>query len=86
MHRLPDAAGDPRELPELLQRPLKRAIARGDVDPDTNLNLVADVALPVILHRAMWDERFLDSLLDEVLMRLVRPMWADPPVPSLDVS
>lgn len=60
---------------ESLQRPLKRAIARGDISPETDLNLIADVALPVLLHRAILDDvlddEMVDSLLDNVLMNLV---------------
>ncbi|WP_238349248.1 TetR/AcrR family transcriptional regulator [Pseudomonas putida] len=61
---------------ESLQRPLKRAIARGEVSPEADLNLVAELALPALLHRAMLDEiideRVLTSLVDDVLMKLVR--------------
>lgn len=60
---------------ESLQRPLKRAIARGDISPETDINLIADVALPVLLHRAILDdildEEVVKSLLDDVLMNLV---------------
>lgn len=60
---------------ESLQRPLKRAIARGDISPETDLNLMADIALPVLLHRAILDdildEEVVKSLLDDVLMNLV---------------
>lgn len=60
---------------ESLQRPLKRAIARGDISPETDLNLIADIALPVLLHRAILDdildEEVVRSLLDDVLMNLV---------------
>ncbi|MEE4452102.1 TetR/AcrR family transcriptional regulator [Novosphingobium resinovorum] len=60
---------------ESLQRPLKRAIARGDISPETDLNLIADVALPVLLHRAILDdvldEEMVKTLLDDVLMNLV---------------
>lgn len=61
---------------EVLQRPLKRAIARGEISPETDLGLVPDIALPLLLHRAMWDEiiddRVVASLVDNVLLRLVR--------------
>jgi len=61
---------------DALQRPLKRAIARGEIGPETDLNLIPDVALPVMLHRAMLnemiDERVVNYLLEEVVMRLVR--------------
>lgn len=60
---------------ESLQRPLKRAIARGEISPEADLNLVAELALPALLHRAMLDElideRVVTSLVDDVLMRLV---------------
>lgn len=59
---------------EATQRPMMRAIARGEVGPDVSLSLVTDVALPIMHHRAIWDEPidddFLDRLLDEVLMPL----------------
>lgn len=58
-----------------LQQPLKRAIARGEIGPHTDLDLISQVALPVLLHRAMLDdiidERVVRSLLDDVLMKLV---------------
>ncbi len=60
---------------ESLQRPMKRAIARGEIGPETDLNLVSEIALPVLLHRAMLDEiiddRVVRMLLDDVLMKLV---------------
>lgn len=58
-----------------MQRPLQRAIARGEIPPDTNINLIFEIALPVLLNRAIWnesiDDRYVDFLLDDVLMRLV---------------
>jgi AcrR family transcriptional regulator len=60
---------------ESLQRPLKRAIARGEISPETDLDLVPQVALPILLHRAMFDEivddRVVANLLDNVLMKLI---------------
>ncbi|MGU7773530.1 TetR/AcrR family transcriptional regulator [Burkholderia sp. MR1-5-21] len=60
---------------ESLQRPMKRAIARGEIRPETDLNIVSEIALPVLLHRAMLDEiiddRVVRMLLDDVLMKLV---------------
>ncbi|OIJ65018.1 TetR/AcrR family transcriptional regulator [Streptomyces mangrovisoli] len=59
---------------EVLQRPFKRAIARGEIGPMTDLNLVSDIALPLLLHRAMWgeliDDRVVAGLLDNVILRL----------------
>ena len=61
---------------EATQRPLLRAIARGEVGPDVNPNLVTDIALPIMHHRSIWNEpidaRFLDHLVDNVLMPLAK--------------
>lgn len=66
-------------LTDTLQQPLLRAIARGEIGPSTNLNLISDVAMPMLLQRAIWheplDDRSVDSLLDSVVLRLL-----DPPV------
>lgn len=60
---------------EVLQRPFKRAIARHEISPETDLNLVSEIALPLLLDRAIWDEmideRTVAALIDNVLMRLV---------------
>lgn len=59
---------------EATQRPLMRAIARGEVGPGVNLDLVPDIALPIMHHRAVWnepiDDAFLDYLLDDILLPL----------------
>ena len=61
---------------DTIQRPFLRAIARGEISPDVNINLVADIALPVMLDRAIWnepiDERFVGFVLDDILMPLVQ--------------
>lgn len=58
------------------QRPMLRAIARGEISPEANINLVAEVALPILYHRGVWnepiDDRFVDHLLDDILMPLAR--------------
>jgi AcrR family transcriptional regulator len=64
-----------RENPrDATQRPLLRAIARGEIGPDTNIDLVSEVALPILHERATWnepiDDRFVDHLLDDILMPL----------------
>lgn len=70
---------------EVTQRPLLRAIARGEVGPSVNPNLVTDIALPIMHHRAIWsepiDDRFLDYVVDEVLMPLA---MAAAPAPARD--
>lgn len=57
--------------------PLERAIARGELPPDTNMLLIAEVAMPVLLHRAMWreplDDAFVTHVVDDILLRLLRP-------------
>ena len=60
---------------DALQRPLQRAIARGEIAAEQNLNVIQELALPVLLHRAMWndtiDSAYVVSFVDEVLMRLL---------------
>lgn len=57
------------------QLPLERAIARGELSPDTDPQLVDDIAMPVLLHRVLWrdplDSGFLEHLVDDVLLPLL---------------
>lgn len=57
--------------------PLVRAIARGELSPETDLLLIAEVAMPMLLHRAIWRERlddaFVTHIVDDVLLRLLEP-------------
>lgn len=60
---------------ESLQRPLKRAMSRGEIGPETDLDLITEVALPMLLHRAMLgeviDSRVVTHILDDVVMKLM---------------
>lgn len=68
-------------LRDAVQRPLLRAIARGELAPTANLNVVTDVALPLLLHRAIWHEpindRAIESLLDDIILPLLHLAGAE---------
>ena len=57
------------------QLPLERAIARSELPPDTDTHLVADVAMPMLLHRVLWrdpvDSAFAAYVVDDVLLPLL---------------
>jgi AcrR family transcriptional regulator len=57
--------------------PIQRAIARGELPPDTNTRLIADVAMPMLMHRALWreplDDAFVAQVVDDVLLPLLLP-------------
>lgn len=57
---------------------LERAIARGDLVPDADTLLIAEVAMPILLHRILWreplDEAFVEHVVDDVLLPLLPRM------------
>lgn len=57
--------------------PIQRAIDRGELPPDTNTLLIAEVAMPMLMHRALWreplDDEFVTRVVDEVLLPLLLP-------------
>lgn len=56
---------------------LERSIARGELPPGTDTLLIAEVAMPMFLHRVIWreplDEAYVQHVVDDVLLRLLLP-------------
>lgn len=54
--------------------PLERAIARGEIPADADTSLVAKVAMPMLLHRLLWqepvDDDFVEYVVNNVLLQL----------------
>jgi AcrR family transcriptional regulator len=74
-------AGHIRGPAETIGRlPIQRAIARGELPPDTNTLLIAEVAMPMLMHRALWreplDDAFVTHVVDDVLLPLLLPAEA----------
>ncbi|WP_062642672.1 TetR/AcrR family transcriptional regulator [Streptomyces maremycinicus] len=55
--------------------PLERAIARGELPARTDMSLVDEIAMPMLLHRVLWqepvDDAFVTHIVDDVLLRLL---------------
>lgn len=55
--------------------PLERAIARGELPARTDMSLVDEIAMPMLLHRVLWqepvDSAFVTHVVDDVLLRLL---------------
>jgi len=60
--------------------PIQRAIERGELPPDSNTLLIAEVAMPMLMHRALWreplDDAFVTHVVDDILLPLLRPAGA----------
>ena len=69
-------------LREATERPLVRAIARGDIPPETNLDLIPQIALPILHFRAIWNEPIDDAFLDQLLDGVLLPVAATPAPPA----
>lgn len=54
------------------QLPIERAIARGELPANADRTLVAEVAMPMLLHRLLWQEPvdagFVEYVVDSVLL------------------
>lgn len=65
---------DPGEI--IGRRPIERAIERGELPPGSSTRLVAQVAMPMLLHRLLWqeplDDAFVCFVVDDVLLPLLR--------------
>jgi len=68
------------------QLPLERAIARGELSPEANTQVIAEIAMPMLLHRLLWqepvDSAFVEHVVDHVLLPVlasVRAGAASPP-------
>ena len=60
--------------------PIQRAIDRGELPPDSNTLLIAEVAMPMLMHRALWREplndAFVTHVVDDILLPLLQPAKA----------
>lgn len=57
------------------ERPIERAIARGELPVGADEEVVARVAMPMLLHRLIWqeplDDAFVAYVVDDVVLRLL---------------
>lgn len=56
--------------------PIERAIARGELSADSDRALVAEVAMPMLLHRLLWQEAVDDEFVGYVVDNVLLPVLA----------